>query len=220
MKADMHTRTHSIDPLINLTPADLVRWANKLRQTPIVSHLPPSPLPWEAQSHQATSENGHHSPATLIPHPHWPGVCPRIRQKNMALGVEGRPQSCRFGTRSRLSHTDSFANPERAVSALSRRTQNGSLTKKKKKVHLPPPSGGKYSQSGSNYSLRMMRIVAAGGGERLTLSIKIWGKLHFFCCAALRPSRAGFTQGTDQSVRWQRGPTMQGDRLKRTGQRL
>ena len=139
MKADMHTRTHSIDPLINLTPADLVRWANKLRQTPIVSHLPPSPLPWEAQSHQATSENGHHSPATLIPHPHWPGVCPRIRQKNMALGVEGRPQSCRFGTRSRLSHTDSFANPERAVSALSRRTQNGSLTKKKKKSPSAPP---------------------------------------------------------------------------------
>lgn len=60
----------------------------------------------------------------------------------MALGVEGRPQSCRFGTRSGLSHTDSFANPERAVSALSRRTQNGSLTKKKKKKKAsicPPP---------------------------------------------------------------------------------
>lgn len=57
----------------------------------------------------------------------------------MALGVEGRPQSCRFGTRSRLSHTDSFANPERAVSALSRRTQNGSLTKKKKKSPSAPP---------------------------------------------------------------------------------
>lgn len=57
-------------------------------------------------------------------------VCPRIRQKNSALGVEGRPQSCRFGTRSGFSHRDSFANPKQAASALSRRTQNGGPNKK------------------------------------------------------------------------------------------
>lgn len=44
METDMPTRTQ-IDPLINLTRVDLRGWSNKLRQTPIVSHLPLSFLP-------------------------------------------------------------------------------------------------------------------------------------------------------------------------------
>lgn len=87
----------------------------------------PTP-PREAPAHQATSESG--ASHSCHPPPLRSGVRPRIRQRNtVRLGVEGRPQSCRFGTRSAPGCADSSANPDRAVAVSSRRTQNSSLTK-------------------------------------------------------------------------------------------
>lgn len=170
METDMPTRTHWIDPLINLTPADLVGWANKLRQTPIVSHLPLSPLP----------PLPHVKPSPIKPHqrmgisvlPPWSltptdPVCAQGSDKRtLRLAWKGAHRAVASAREVVPVTETALLIPNRQRLPCHAGPKMAAGQKSSPSGPSPSLSGWKYSWSGNNYSLKMMRIVAVGGSGR------------------------------------------------------